>query len=133
MARKIYSHLVGIVDGEFEHPVITDNEDVNAVIHLGDTEDRAWFSFDEDSATVNDGQDAKYGVTVYDAGDADTAAVQYKLSYVNQQVAMRKDAVTSVHDNFDLFEAIINSDTDITDLFASTRTAIAAELTELGF
>ena len=133
MARKIYSQLSGTTDGDFVWPVIADNTVTDSVISLGITGGRDWFSFDADNVTIDDSQDDKYGVTVYDAGDADTAAVKGVLPYVAQQVAHRKNTVTQLHDQFDLLEAVINSDTAITDKFAATRTAIDAELTELGF
>ena len=133
MARKIYSQLNGTIDGGYIHPVIADNTVANSVIHLGMSSDRAWFSYDVDNVTVDDSQDDKYGVVKYDVGDADTAAVRDSLTYVHQQSAQRKDAVTSVHSTFDLIEAVINSDTAITDKFAVARTAIDAEYTELGF
>ena len=133
MARKIYSQLSGTTDGDFVWPVIADNTITDSSISLGVSGGRDWFSFDADNVTVDDSQDDKYGVTIYDAGDADTAAVKGVLTYVVQQVAHRKNSITSQHDAFDLHEAIINSDTDITDKFAAVRTAIDAELTELGF
>ena len=133
MARKIYSQLSGTTDGDFIWPVIADNTITDSSISLGVSGGRDWFSFDADNVTVDDSQDDKYGVTIYDAGDADTAAVKGVLTYVVQQVAHRKDTVTNQHDAFDLHEAIINSDTAITDKFAAVRTAIDAELTELGF
>ena len=133
MARKIYSQLSGTTDGDFVWPVIADNTVTDSSISLGTSGGRDWFSFEATNVTVDDSQDAKYGVTIYDAGDADTAAVKNVLTYVVQQVAHRKNAVTSIHDAFDLHEAIINSDTSITDKFAAVRTAIDAELTELGF
>ena len=133
MARKIYSQLSGTTDGDFVWPVIADNTITDSSISLGVSGGRDWFSIDADNVTVDDSQDDKYGVTIYDAGDADTAAVKGVLTYVVQQVAHRKNSITSQHDAFDLHEAIINSDTDITDKFAAVRTAIDAELTELGF
>lgn len=133
MARKIYSQLTETIDGDYVHPVIADNTEVDAVIHMGDASGRAWFSFNEENVTVDDSQDAKYGIVIYDAGDADTAAVRDSLTYVAQQDGHRKNVVTSAHSNFDLFEAILNADTDITDKIASARAAISAEHTELGF
>ena len=133
MARKIYSQLSGTTDGDFVWPVIADNTVTDSVISLGVSGGRDWFSFEATNVTIDDSQDAKYGVTIYDAGDADTAAVKNVLTYVVQQVAHRKNTVTSLHDAFELHEAIINSDTSITDKFAAVRTAIDAELTELGF
>ena len=41
--------------------------------------------------------------------------------------------VTNAHGTFDLIEAVINSNTTITDKVAAARTAIDAEETELGF
>ena len=133
MARKIYSQLSGTTDGDFVWPEIADNTITDSIINLGEFGGRDWFSFDTDNVTIDDSQDDKYGVTIYDAGDADTVAAKDSLTYVNQQVAHRKNTVTSLHDAFDLYEAIINSDTAITDKFAAVRTAIDAELTELGF
>jgi len=133
MARKIYSQLDGTIDGDYVHPVIADNTVANSVIHMGMASSRAWFSYDVDNVTVDDTQDAKYGVVKYDAGDADTAAVRDSLTYVLQQAAHRKDAVTSVHSTFDLLEAVINSNATITDKLTAVRTAIDAEETELGF
>ena len=132
MARKIYSQLIGTIDGDYVHPVIEDNTVTDAVISMGESGGRDWFSYEATNVTVDDSQDAKYGITIYDAGDADTAAVKDSLTYVAQQIADRKDSVTSAHDAFDLYEAIINGTTSVTDKFAAVRTAIETEQTELG-
>ena len=85
MARKIYSQLTETIDGDYVHPDIADNTEVDAVIHMGDASGRAWFSFNEENVTVDDSQDAKYGIVIYDAGDADTAAVLGLLTKAQEE------------------------------------------------
>jgi hypothetical protein len=133
MARKIYSQLVGTIDDGFVHPVIDDGTILDSIIHMGSAGGRDWFSFDDANVTVDDSQDAKYGVTIYASGHADTAAVKSGLSYLAQQADHRKALVTNAHGQFDLIEAVINSNATITDKFAAARAAIDAEETELGF
>jgi hypothetical protein len=133
MARKIYSQLVGTIDDGFVHPELADNTILDSIIHLGLASGRDWFSYEATNVTVDDSQDAKYGITKYVAGHADTAAAKASLSYMAQQSDHRKNIVTNAHGTFDLIEAVINSNTTITDKVAAARTAIDAEETELGF
>lgn len=104
--------------------------------HLGDCEDREYFSFDPEFVTVAE-QDEKFGVKVYDPKNKEDKAhldsLHSKLSFLRQDLVDIKAQLFTETDLFDLIVGLASQDKYIIKKINELKTVYSEHLTSLGF
>jgi hypothetical protein len=104
--------------------------------HLGDVEDRVYFSYDPEFVTVPE-QDEKYEVKFYDISDSEDKAhldsIKDKLTLVRQDSLDLKSKLFAKMDLFDLLTGLATSDKYVIEQLAELKKEHEDYLKALGF
>jgi hypothetical protein len=133
---KVLSYLKGPTDSWIPQEHAEGFVSTSHWRHLGDFEDREYFSFDPEFVTVAE-QDEKFAVKVYDPTNKEDKAhldsLHSKLSFLRQDLVDIKAQLFTETDLFDLIVGLASQDKYIIKKINELKTVYSEHLTSLGF
>lgn len=100
--------------------------------HLGDWDNRSYFSFDPEFVKLQD-QDEAFEVKVYESGDEELEVVKRKLPFLQQELQDIKAKMFRELDIFDILTAIVSKDKYVIEKLEELKKEHDDYLTGLGF
>lgn len=133
---KVYSYKQAAMD-TYNHPEFLEGYQPEHHVHLGDTDNRSYYSYNSEFVKLNENDTEKYDLTEYDpkkkADKEHLESVINKLHFLRQVLITKKAALFETIDMFDVISGLANQDKYILDAIKTVKKDVDQVLQNYGF